>query len=110
MSYWSHYNPSRMRNGMFAYCITDRPVYRPNHTIKYKVWLRQMNNGLLENRPDQRLKITIYDPRGDKVKEEILQTDQFGGINSELKIGEEPRLGAYRIQIQNLSDRSRQAN
>ena len=37
MSYWSHYSPSRMRDGQWAYCITDRPVYRPNQTVKFKL-------------------------------------------------------------------------
>ncbi|MEX2213295.1 MAG: MG2 domain-containing protein [Phycisphaeraceae bacterium] len=100
MSYWSNYHASGLRSGMYAYTITDRPVYRPAQQVKYKVWLRQFNNGLLENRPDRKLNITVFNPRGDKVHEGKLQTDQYGGVDSMLTLADEAMLGVYRIQIQ----------
>ncbi len=103
MSYWNHYRPSRMRNGLFAYCITDRPVYRPNQNVQFKVWLRQMNNGLLQNRPNQSVTVTIYDPRGNKVKSFSKQADQWGGIDGTYELPDEPPLGMYRIYIHGRS-------
>ena len=99
MSYWSHYNPSRMRNGLFAYTITDRPVYRPNQSVKFKVWLRQMNNGVFENKASQHVTITIYDPRGNKVHTTSKVTDQYGGMDGEFALSDEPKLGVYRLQV-----------
>ncbi|MFQ5844120.1 MAG: MG2 domain-containing protein, partial [Planctomycetota bacterium] len=99
MSYWSRYNPSRMRDGLFAYCITDRPVYRPAPKVRFKVWLRRMRSGILENQPDRQVQVIVYDPRGNKVYETTQQTDQYGGLDGELTLGEEPPLGVYRIYI-----------
>jgi len=99
MTYWSHYYPSRMRSGLFAYCITDRPVYRPEQTVRFKIWLRQMNNGILENRPNQNVSITIYDPKGSKVHHVSKHADQYGGLDGEFTLGAEPKLGVYRIHV-----------
>ena len=104
MSYWSNYYPSQLRSGMTAYTITDRPVYRPAQSVRYKVWLRQFNQGLIENRPDRKLAITVYDPRGNKVQETTLQTDQFGGTDSQFTLGEEASLGVYRIDIRDATN------
>ncbi len=99
MSYWDVYSPSRMREGLFAYCITDRPVYRPLQTVKYKVWLRQMQNGILQNVPGRNVSLTIYDPRGNKVAAASKHADQYGGIDGAFTLGAEPPLGVYRITI-----------
>ncbi|MBM4032952.1 MAG: hypothetical protein FJ291_14355 [Planctomycetes bacterium] len=109
MTYWSQYHPSRMRDGLFAYCITDRPVYRPEQTVRYKVWVRRMNNGVYENRPGQQASIIVYDPRGNKVHEVTKQTDQFGGLDGDFALASEPPLGVYRIDIHALGHTNRQS-
>ena len=99
MTYWRHYRPSRMRSGLFAYCITDRPVYRPEQTVRFKLWLRRMDNGVLRNQPGRNVSITIYDPRGNKVHSVSKRADPYGGLDGEFTIGAEPRLGVYRIHV-----------
>jgi uncharacterized protein YfaS (alpha-2-macroglobulin family) len=103
MSYWSRYSPSRMRSGLFAYCITDRPVYRPQQTVRFKIWLRQMQNGLLQNQPGRSVSITVYDPRGNKVYNVSKRADDYGGLDGELTLGAEPRLGVYRLHVHGRS-------
>jgi len=104
MSYWSNYHPSQLRSGMTAYTITDRPVYRPAQNVRYKIWLRQFNNGIIENRPDRKLAIVVHDPRGNKVQEVALQTDQYGGADSAFMLGDEATLGQYRIDIRDATN------
>ncbi|MFH1228444.1 MAG: MG2 domain-containing protein [Planctomycetota bacterium] len=99
MSYWYQYHPSGIKSGLFAYCITDRPVYRPEQTVRFKVWLRQMNNGILQNQPNRQAYIEIYDQRGNKVYNVAKQSDQYGGLDGDFTLGAEPTLGVYRIQI-----------
>ncbi len=99
MTYWDNYYPSHMRDGLFAYCITDRPVYRPEQTVHFKVWVRQMRNGILHNLPSQAVSVTVYDPRGNKVHETSKHTDQYGGLDGEFTLGTEPPLGVYRIYV-----------
>jgi uncharacterized protein YfaS (alpha-2-macroglobulin family) len=103
MSYWTQYNPSDIKSGLLAYCITDRPVYRPEQTVRFKVWLRQMNNGILQNQPNQGAHIEIYDPRGNKIYNVSKQSDQYGGLDGDFTLGAEPSLGVYRIQISGQS-------
>ena len=89
MQYWGHYHPSRVRAGLFAYCITDRPVYRPKQTVHFKIWLRAMREGIFENQPDRQVHVTVLDPRGNKVHEVAKRTDQFGGLDSEFQLPDE---------------------
>ncbi|MBS3763403.1 MAG: hypothetical protein KGZ25_08895, partial [Planctomycetes bacterium] len=99
MRYYHRYHPSRMRSGRFAYVITDRPVYRPEQTVNFKIWMRQMHNGQLQNTPNHQISITIYDPKGNKIHNESGRTDQYGGYDGKFTLEEEPRLGVYRIYI-----------
>jgi uncharacterized protein YfaS (alpha-2-macroglobulin family) len=103
MQYSSRYSPSRMRDGRFAYCITDRPVYRPGQTVRYKVWLRRMVMGNYKNAAGERVSITVYDPRGNKVTELTKQADNFGGLDGDFVLGEEPPLGVYRLYVKQAS-------
>lgn len=100
MSYWSPYQPSQMRQGLLAYVITDRPVYRPGQTVHFKAWLRQMQEGILQNVPQAQFTVSVYDPRGNAALSVAKMTDDFGGLDGELKLGEEPPLGLYRIQVE----------
>jgi hypothetical protein len=100
MSYWRNYNPSSMRSGRMAYCITDRPVYRPNQTVNMKVWVRQMQEGTPVNLPNRSVGVTVYDPKGNKVHQFAKRTDEFGGVDSQFALADEPPLGVYRIQVQ----------
>jgi len=99
MSYWRAYRPSRMRDGYFVYCITDRPVYRPEQIVRFKAWVRQMTNGQLRNAPSRSVEVLVHDPRGNKVYSGRKQTDQYGGLDGEFTLAAEPSLGVYRIQL-----------
>lgn len=98
MRYW-RYHPSRTREGLFAYVITDRPVYRPEQTVRFKVWVRQTRRGVLTNVPHQEFKVTVHDPRGNEVYTMAKRADDYGGLDGEFTLAEEPPLGVYRIQV-----------
>ena len=103
LHYWSHYHPSQMQDATYAYVLTDRPVYRPEQSVRFKVWLRQMKAGEFENQVGRHATVTIYDPRGNKVHEHSQATDPFGGIEGQFALAAEPPLGAYRVHIQSLN-------
>ena len=92
-----------MRSGDFAYCITDRPVYRPEQTVRFKVWLRRMRDGIIQEPPRRSVRVDILDPKGNKAYSVSKQTGEFGGVDGEFTLEEEPRLGVYRIQIRGVS-------
>ena len=99
MSYWTPYRPSREREGLFAYCVTDRPVYRPGQTVHFKFWLRRKLGGSYISTSGTEAQVTVYDPRGDPILRKKLRADDFGGASGELDLGDEARLGVYRIYI-----------
>ena len=67
--------------------------------MRFKVWLRHMKEGLLENVAARRVSLTVYDPRGNNVYSVSKQADQFGGVDGEFTLGGEPPLGVYRIDV-----------
>jgi hypothetical protein len=101
MTWWSRYYPSIMEDRLYAYCITDRPVYRPGQTVRFKVWLRQRVKGEYQNLTGQSFGIEIYDPKRNRIYSINKNADQFGGIDGEFKLGEEPPLGVYYLQVSN---------
>ncbi len=99
MSYWP-YSPSSQEQGTLAYVITDRPVYRPEQTVRFKVWAREVQAGVLQNVPHGELQVTVFDPRGNEVHKVTKRTDDYGGLDGEFTLAEEPPLGAYSIQVE----------
>jgi len=100
LTYHGTYRPSAEEKGVFAFALTDRPVYRPEQTVRFKAWLRKMDAGVLQNLAHRDVTVEIFDPRGNKAAELEFQTDPYGGFDGTFTLGEEPPLGEYRIRIE----------
>lgn len=103
--FWSHGGGGSRFGGSDndeLYLITDRPVYRPDQTMKWKAWLRVASYD-----PDERLNpmagktilVTVLDPRGEKLSESKVKVDEWGGASGELHLPEETALGTYEINL-----------
>ena len=60
--------------------MTDRPVYRPEHKIQFKAWVRHAKYDqadALATSPTRTFDVIIRNPKGDKIYEKILTTDAF---------------------------------
>jgi len=85
-----------------AFVITDRPVYRPGQTAKFKCWVRHTRYDLP---PDasrfagREFAVTIANPRNEKVLEQTFTADAYGGFDGELALPDGATLGVYRIAI-----------
>lgn len=85
-----------------AFVITDRPVYRPGNTAKFKCWVRHAQYDMP---PDasmfagQAFAVTISNPRNEKILEKTFTADAYGGFDGELALPEGATLGTYRIAI-----------
>ena len=99
MNHWNPYHDRYTQRRPSIYTLTDRPVYRPGQTVKFKAWVRQWKDGQWDNVPDRQMSLTIYDPRGNKIKTQSLQTDSFGGVAGELQLTDDAALGQYRIDF-----------
>ncbi len=89
-----HYSPTRV------YLVTDRPVYRPKHEVKYRMWVRQPryheDAAIYANQP---FLLQISNPRGDVVEEHAVTTDRWGGVDGTWIIPDDAVLGHYTIAI-----------
>ncbi len=86
-----------------VFTITDRPVYRPEQTVKFKFWIQTSKY----DQPDktefanQDFTVQINNPQGEKVLEKVFKTDKFGGIEGEFPLAKGAMLGTYQLLIMN---------
>ncbi len=91
--WWGYQHPYRV------YGFTERPVYRPNQTVRFKEIIRRHEQGRYENAPSKTVNVRIRDPRGKLVFERSMTTNADGSLSGELTLGDEPPLGVYRIEV-----------
>ncbi len=84
-----------------AFVITDRPIYRPDQTAQFTVWLGQATYGAsaqpyLANR---QVKVEIHNPMGETVYSRTLTTDARGAVADHIALDRSAPLGAYGITV-----------
>jgi uncharacterized protein YfaS (alpha-2-macroglobulin family) len=84
-----------------VFTITDRPVYRPLQTVKFKFWVRhaQYDQEDVSDFAKQSFRVEIHDPQGNKVLEQSYQSDEYGGIEGEYNLPDEAPLGMYQVFV-----------
>lgn len=89
-------------NTIFAY--TDRPVYRPGHTVFYKAIFRQKNEDRSYAIPaNETVTITVKDPEEEEFFSTELTTNEWGSVNGSFEIPGDAPLGEYRIFAKSAS-------
>ncbi len=86
-------------HNLLAYLYTERPVYRPGHTVYWKGILRtQVGAGYAvpERRQGQ---IQVLDPEGKAVFEETVTVSPMGTINGTFALPATAALGYYSLEL-----------
>ena len=84
---------------LVGYTYTDRPVYRPGHTVHYRSVLRWRDRGALTPFGAGAVEISIVDS-GDKVLTRERKTvDAFGSVNGSFTIPPTASLGYYTVRV-----------
>jgi hypothetical protein len=91
------YNWYRNRGQPCIYILTDRPIYRPNQTVFYKVILRQFKKDELVLPEKREVTVEIRDQKNNTVQKEKLIINEFGTASGSFTLGDEPPLGYYYI-------------
>ncbi|MFP6587875.1 MAG: MG2 domain-containing protein, partial [Pirellulaceae bacterium] len=88
-----------------VFLITDRPVYRPDHTIKLKGWIRkaQYDKTDVSQFAGATASLELYNPRGEKVLSKGIKADEFGGFEFQWEAPVDAMLGTYRLQVRGIS-------
>ena len=91
-------------NATKAIVITDRPVYRPNQSAKFKVWIAQTKYDIEGKSPfsGQEHFVQIHNPKGEKVFEKGFKVDEFGGFDGEFPLDKDATLGVYGLTINGI--------
>jgi len=90
-AYWQSWNLEQNR----VYLVTDRPIYRPGHTVFFKGTARS-TSGL---RPvvGQPVEVVVRDYDDNEVFSGRFTTDRYGSFNGQFRIGLDARLGGYTL-------------
>ncbi|MEZ6107826.1 MAG: MG2 domain-containing protein [Pirellulaceae bacterium] len=100
-SVWTSERFEQDYNSVKSFVITDRPIYRPNQALQFKVWVGRTQYDQDGPSPfkDQTIPITIRDPEGTEVFTASPMADEFGGVVGTFEIPETAKLGQYYIQV-----------
>lgn len=79
---------------------TDRPIYRPGQTVKYRIWARERKAGrYLPPRAGLEFRYRL-DPSDERNgKEESVATDEAGGHSGEFVLPAEAKLGIWSLTV-----------
>jgi uncharacterized protein YfaS (alpha-2-macroglobulin family) len=99
--YGNIYDPEYNQTRVFA--ISDRPVYRPEQTVHFKLWVRHAKYDQADTSSFafQDFTVRINNPMGEKVQEKTYKTDAYGGLEGELVLSRGAKLGVYQYFILN---------
>ncbi len=83
------------------YTYTDRPIYKPGHTVYFKSILRQNNIYTYSLPPSgKKVKISLRDPDYNLILEREEEIDEFGTISDKIELSEDASLGFYTISVE----------
>jgi uncharacterized protein YfaS (alpha-2-macroglobulin family) len=93
------YDPQYNATKVFG--ITDRPVYRPDQTVQFKFWVRhtkydQPDTSDFAGKP---FTVQIQNPKGEKIYEQAMIADAYGGLAGEFYLSKGTTLGVYHIHV-----------
>ncbi|MDW8425246.1 MAG: MG2 domain-containing protein, partial [Meiothermus sp.] len=90
-AYWQSWNREQNR----VYLVTDRPVYRPGHTVFFKGTARSASG--LKPVAGQPVEAVVRDSDDAEVFSGRFTTDAYGSFSGQLRLGLDARLGAYTL-------------
>jgi uncharacterized protein YfaS (alpha-2-macroglobulin family) len=82
-----------------GYIYTDRPVYRPAHTVHFKGILRARSGEKYSIPAGQQVQVTVQDPNGKQVFQTSALISPLGGVHGDFDLASDAALGYYSISI-----------
>ena len=93
-----------------GYIYTDRPIYRPTHTVHFKVILRAHGGDAYQPPANKPVQVEIQDPNGKSVLQTKLELSTFGTVHGEFTLAANAALGYYSIFVTAGDANARSAN
>jgi hypothetical protein len=96
---WSYNFAPGQTSDLKAYVYTDRPVYRPGHTVHIKAILRSEKNDALDLPEAKSVKLKVTDADSKTVLQQDLAVSTHGTVTADLNLAAAAGLGYYTISI-----------
>jgi uncharacterized protein YfaS (alpha-2-macroglobulin family) len=90
---------SNPREDWAGYVYTDRPVYRPGHTVQFKAIVRKKSGEKLLLPSERQVDVTIQDAANNPVLKKTYTLSPFGSVNGTLELPLTASLGYYTISV-----------
>ncbi len=95
---WGYYNDAR-ETDLAAYIYTDRPVYRPGHTVHIKAVVRRRVEDSLLLPTDKTLTLRVTAPDGKEITKKDLPVSAHGTVTTDITLETDTALGYYGIAL-----------
>ncbi len=89
-------NPSQ---DWVGYVYTDRPVYRPGHTVHFKGIVRNHNGERYAVPAGTKVQVVIEDPNNKQVFQQDMTLSPFGTVHGDFDVPQAAALGYYSITL-----------
>jgi hypothetical protein len=99
LSPWGYGFEAENHRQTMAYIYTDRPVYRPGHTVHIKGIIRLDQNDTLKLPPQQALNLTVTGPDDKEVLKKAVTISAHGTITADFDLESDTALGYYNIGL-----------
>jgi uncharacterized protein YfaS (alpha-2-macroglobulin family) len=96
LSTWSF---NVQRDDLRGYVYTDRPVYRPGHTVHFKAVLRSMTSSGYAIPAGKQVSVEVQDAEQKVIYQKTLTTNANGTVHDEFVLAPAASLGSYFIAI-----------
>ncbi|MSO61232.1 MAG: hypothetical protein EXQ50_03935 [Acidobacteria bacterium] len=94
---WSLREPARELAG---YLYTDKPIYRPGHTVHLKAVLRWRHHDALAKFDRPEVEVVVSDPNDKVVFRQQVKVDAFGSVQASFPVPPTAALGNYALRVQ----------
>ena len=94
---WSLQEPARELAG---YLYTDKPIYRPGHTVHLKAILRWRHHDALARFDRPEVEVVASDPNDKVVFRQQVKVDAFGAVQAAFPVPPTAALGNYVLRVQ----------
>jgi alpha-2-macroglobulin len=99
---WSYSFSSNQSTDLKAYVYTDRPVYRPGHTVHIKAIVRKEQNDQLLLPDAKTIKLKVTDADNKSVLEQDVPVSAHGTVTADLNLAADASLGYYSINLDGM--------
>jgi uncharacterized protein YfaS (alpha-2-macroglobulin family) len=82
-----------------GYVYTDRPVYRPGHTVHFKVILRTRSGEKYQVPSGEQVQVLVEDPAGKPVLQSHFPISAYGTVHGDLALSVDAALGYYSLSV-----------